>query len=869
MQLVAGDPTAADQLSPEELCRQLYEATIASYRQLSFVAVHKLYKELPARIAADIGAMLQEQLEPHVQQTMQWAKSLQELASEREVAILREAVRLGETRRALGLIQQRMAAVKTSDGKSRNAAIVGSILGSLINDQDKVVGIVKALSRNPKAYGLTDEHVQALKQGIERRMASVYQEGSETLERQFSAARNSLIVELRNQLPGKIATSDQITAASVEKFQAVLRALVGTAVASQSTGRWRDLLGLLIELCPQRLSTAGAQAGIEQRLYMVVTPLERRVIDKCMYEVGQLPVVAAGLLQFAKTVEPSEQKTIDWLIEVMGMLRNEQFQAFILQKMELAAQLRIAGVEALGNLGGERAVKQLCGILTSSIKQAGGKKMLTEGPHRRMALLTISSLAKIAGSRRTEAPLRNRILELVRSALPAGDARVSLIAALAFFRRPGAGWSADHQRWAVETLGHGLWLSDDTPLFASGDEHQRTILGVREPIADALGQLAPRCSGVFIQVVKDHLSEPGAAFMACADIAQQTGDVVFVPLLEEMVVAAMKGRARGKYEEETYYDPTTRTRKTMSSDQIVGDLVFALDKIGGEPGEEALARLFEAFKSGRLTSPGGETMNILLDARQRWSRRTGQEMFTGDAATTRTVAALPPEQVKALLKQLSGGLLMTGKKRARIINAIRELAEAFTVEAVDPLLDLLLTREEMIANAAKTALLRFGDIDAPKAASQSLCMSVIERLESPKRAVVDAAQDLLAELGPEREPFRTALLKITDAEPDGRLATAVRTVLERAAIPHADQGAAGDQAPVIDPVLAADQNGAAATTAATTGEDENQAAGTDKKGPPVAAVSQMDLRREYFLARREWIKGGKKGTPPEPPAGAA
>ena len=747
----------------ESLVKPLGTATLECYRRLHFRPVHQLYKVLPAKIPSPVGPDLQALLEPHVKQTMQWAKRLQSLTPERRASALCELVRAGKKERALSLLKERMSAARNPEEQVKMAYYLGGVLGSLINDMDKVEALIALIAKNPAAGGLTMQQLDTLQEGVERRKASVYKEGTAGLERSFKASLTNLAVELRAQLPGKMAASTQITEQLINKFRIPLRALFGAALASSDNSRWRDLLQVLIELCPRTLSTASAQAGVEQRLYMAVSPVEQRIIEKCLFEIGQLDHAAKALLKFASTIHAEDVRRTCQVIEIMGILRSNLFLKFILEKMKQHREVQPLGIAAMGYIGSDEALNQLLRLLQGVLKAGLKRGQLAEGPPRRQVMALVTSLGRVASSPRTKAPARNDLAKKLRTMLPAEDKKLMQFMAISFFRQAAGDWSKENMTWAAETLAAGLW-SDGQAQQAAAAGQKRTLLGFRQPIVDALGRFGAKCVGSLVAAFTSHVADPGGAFIACAHVARAIGDPAFQPILEKMVTTTVMAAESGKYNQEVYFDTTDEQEKPLTKDMIVSELIFAMDKINGEEGDEIMARLFEAFKSERLPHPGEQSMEVLFNARQRWSRRTGGEVFAEKKTEQAPEVVLDEKDLARLMKQLKSGLIMTAAKKTKMVEAIAQIGEAFAVEAVDQLLDLAGHKDSMVRGAATTALHRFAAIDAPKSAGASLCMSLLERLESSKKGVAEEAKNLLIELRPNREPFQSALQKIMKME---------------------------------------------------------------------------------------------------------
>ena len=113
-----------------------------------------------------------------------------------------------------------------------------------------------------------------------------------------------------------------------------------------------------------------------------------------------------------------------------------------------------------------------------------------------------------------------------------------------------------------------------------------------------------------------------------------------------------------------------------------------------------------------------------------------------------------------------------------------------------------------------------------------------------------SAIKLLKEIGPNRPDIRKRVSNFAKSVTDGNARLVLMQALGDVAS-SSPESSAGPSQEAVEQTEAGAGAGAAAPSAAS---------GTPQK-------SALDLKREYMLARQQWIKGGKKGDPPQPPSG--
>ncbi|MBN1517917.1 hypothetical protein JXA32_15235 [Candidatus Sumerlaeota bacterium] len=902
----------------KQLTKDAAQAVMDAYHNLHFPAVHKFYRLLPEKVPL-IGKDVQTLLEPNIQQTMGWAKMLQSISIERRANTLMACVRNKQYEKANSMIQLMMPREQNIEQREKQARYLGVILGTLINDQDKVDHMLKMLDQSAARMGFDENTLRIIQETIEDRRKTAYMEGTEQLLRPFKIALTDMTLAIRAQLPGKRISANQVTEETVERFRNVVRMLIGTAMASNDPSRWADLLVVLLEFCPQQISIAGARAGVEERLYMAITPLERRIVAKAMYDVGQISGVADAFINVAKRIDINDVRIQEQMIQVMGMLRSEVFVYYIEERMRLIPQLLDTGLLALGDIGSSYAVNDIIHIAQENLRKGLRRGKLTEGQHRRAVHNAITALGKIAQARKTTPEERQKIFTAIIEALPEEDLRLQVFSVQQLMHGSVKNWDRAQVDRAIRILAHGLWIGTERAHIDAANDAAQNSQDPRLAVVDTLARLAQSNPDLLRQTIEEHLSQPGIPFLVCAKIFQKYQDDTFADLIVRMISQTMTTGLRDKYRQEMVIDPSDNKEKPITEDMIVSELIFALTEMRTEESIEAQETLYQAFREGRLEQPGRESMKILLDARTARSREESihtvatpppddileeLEEQAGEAAREAESAPLeeeapaqvdvldieaaeaeadleseapqrsktpsgkskPAPQSKAaakrkkpsvpklsaketaeLIKQLKPGLFMNAAKRQKIIAAIVRLGECFAVSAVEPLIDLAAHKDPLLRGAALTALSRFADISTPTEVTRNLGMTLIERIERGNSKQIEHAKNVLDGLHPEREPFRSMIMRMITSDPESGLARHLFEVQER-----------GKRRAITE-------------EASQSGDDATQSG--ERSGIDMTPyekrlkVEQIHIKRRYLEARRAWIKGGKQGPPPEPPPG--
>jgi hypothetical protein len=311
---------------------------------------------------------------------------------------------------------------------------------------------------------------------------------------------------------------------------------------------------------------------------------------------------------------------------------------------------------------------------------------------------------------------------------------------------------------------------------------------------------------------------------------------------------------RSAYKRETVFDPATEQSTDLSKDKVLGSLIHAIDSIGGEEAQDILSEIFDQIQSGRLPRPGQETANTLMDAHMRSAKRRGVSAFPalpsaeeGEDQLSHSDHVKPvTDEELELMNQLRGSYLFAGRRREKKVAAMAALAQRKLVAALPDMVQHLTDKDPMISAAAVTALMDFGSGRLAPNVLNALHGELLKALESDDHSVRLKASEVLAKLGPRKPPLKEKLEAIA-GRPDAR--AVVKGLASRLlGSPPAMPSGGGTQTPRPGPSPLAGEKGPGSAAP-----------------KPSLPATELEKKRAYLIARQEWIRGGKRGDPPEPP----
>ncbi len=843
---------AADQAGIE-----IARAVASTYRDLITEPVHSYQSQVLASIPEGVGSIVERALKRLIDISLQWEPRVEMVYRERLARELRDFTRGHLYDAALENVRLLCSAARSAEDSLRLAQYCGNILGTCENHPREVETVIHRLTADPGQYALTHELVTELTEARRRRLETLMQGRLETREIEWMRTLTETVVEIARQFPPKERMDDPDEGA-VRDAADLMRSLLRIPLWRNQPGKFIDATLLLVEFVPKDLAIAAAQSGIEGRAYTNLGFTAKKAILLAFGELGKSETFAREYEAFARSAI-MESPYLKFFVEVMGATRSPLFYEFLTecfgQKKLVSVQEEI--VDALGNIGNADARS----LLVNHLQEVLSGRVI-DPPKVRAAKRVYVSLGKLSRSPRLTDAERADLIRRALKSLPKDQTRLAMHAAMQFLTYNPEPLPKDLKSWGVEVLTQALWLQDDTPEWALGAERQESILGFRKPMTDALKRIVPEAPEPFLRRIDRQALRYSGAYLAVAEVCEETRLELAVPILEKMLRNALTYEESDvtRYEAETYWDASVRERVPLGKDKTVSALVFAIGTIGGPEAYRVLADLQDQVKSGRTELPGPETARHLMNFLERLKGETPAADAVAQAEGTgapERPAVLTSRHLDELIKALKSSFLLAGasKRRLKKISAISELGQHTPVEAIDPLIQQLTDKDDLVQAAARTALQEYTARDKPEPLRTQALQSIAHALNAKDPALRQGATQTLREIGTGLPEVRTLLEQEIAASDNPSVQKHIQLLIKESSVGKAREGRRG----------AGVEAGAGALSAAGA-EFTAEGSGEEAAAGP-GGVSKMDLKRQYVMARQEWIRGGKKGPPPEPPPG--
>jgi len=802
--------------------------------------------EMEVHLPAELVEPLRRTTGRRIAILLDWSRKIALVGRERVAREIRGHVR---GRRLPEAEKQVAALLGLASGRAPDRVLVeylGSVLGSVEHGRREAEQLIGRLRAGTGGVRLAADMADLLERAFHDRTRGDAAR-SEFREAEFSRELTSLAVELKGWLPGPRVASAPAEE-QIQRFYEALHAVAASVFMDEDPGRWSDVTLVLVEYCPRDLSIAGRRAGVEERAYMTLTPTARRTVFEAMGRLGRNAAFTDAYLAYARAVE--EERLKRFVIEVMGATHGRSFLPHIrtVYEQEALASVRSTALLAVSNYADGESAEFLLHVLRNTIGRGKRRGVLPEGPERREANQALFALGRVVRSPRMDAAGRNEIFKRAVAEIPDRESRLQHELAHQCFRTTAEGWDPSLRDWAVATLTRSFWQADMTPDFAPGDDRQTSIVGARGPMVETLVALGKDAVPAIVRTCEEGGLGYGGAYVALAETLGRIGDPRALDTLERILATALlvDPSGRTKYQSEKYYDSTEGARKDLTPDQVVAALLFAVERIGGEAADLVLVRAYNQV-IGAANPVGPETNGTLERLRGRLMRDGSWNTIVKQAAERRLEPSVEEieaggekRDVPSALKLLRSVLFWPGKRRPQKIGAIQLLAAARNLEAIPFIVRHLEDGDPLVRGAAETALGEYAWAASNETIMRALLYSLIDGMRNRNDEVRGAVTKILRRLGPTREPLRSKLVMISQSEPDPLVRAEAARLL--------DEGE-------TEGVQIVSVGGGVA----------------EEASPETAAQNILDekirLKREYLLARQEWIRGGKRGDAPKPPAG--
>jgi HEAT repeat protein len=833
----------------------------------------------PSRELADIAL---DAVKPKLNKMRQWRRILRDIRLESVSRRIRSEVRgrdvSAATRSALELIQM------SSHGQNRSHAArqIGAILGSLNVDRVRSEQVMAALESHPKNTGFGPDDIAAMRESYAAAQNSQSMSEVSQMEMQWDRMHTDAVVELMRFLPGRIATGQpgpEDEKKLLDAFQEVLAAWF----SDSENLNFADVARLFSEFCPADERVTGPVEGIEDVAFLRMGFADKTCSVRALRKLGEHDRLVSLVLELAR--QPMELKSVERLVRLMGGLSSPRFAPFLAQLLENKKLERIeaAIVDALGRVGDPGSLKLL---QTKLVEYCGAR--LIDPPLERKLSAVVAGLGRIARHPRTTLDERNAIVRHAFTVIPHQNRALGKMALQHFLTFNPSSLAADIQKQAIHHIIANLWSMDTQSKLAKGNPNQRTELGFREMLVDIIVNLGKHNLGPLLVEAETRVMQYSGAYFAMAEALGRIGDARALPFLERMLMNTFRAdeSAIPEHMRETFYDAARDAHVPIGRDKIAHAICYAIRKTCGKKGVELLIQFARRIQRKELDTPGPDTASFLgailsgdsipglppvdmsegetlapefseVDAESfdvAWEKEGEAEKR---APATRRDRQDEPTQ--SLIKDIRGGGLFKTRIERRI-SAIQEVAARRDPEAVQSLVETLDDMDVVVRAAAQTALRELiNPFDKETIYHYSLSQ-FFEALRKAPETRRKAATEFLLQLNPERQPTQKIILKIVEGEKNENIRMTIAEAFRLSA--EKRKAAAAAQSRILDVQM---PDGASGDELAPGGGEKTILSNVDPRN--MSASDKLELRKRYFADRQAWIKGGKQGPEPKPPAG--
>ena len=796
------------------------EALLKVYDDFCVVPVHYIYTNLSEVLESDVKGSFDYVIKRHINATIDWVKKLKSLSKERYGRVIREYIRARRDTEALHIILK-MFSPANEQANQTTANFLGTVFGSMINDLATVDTIIKQLKSYVGKNGITREIIDTIIASKDSKVKALYKTGLDTAEVEFTQEITRLAVELANYLPPK-RTVSKLTDEEYEKFRVPVMAIFRIIFAEKSEEFLYDAIELLKEFTPKEHSATSKLAHIEQRLYNMLALGQRRVVMKVMEEVGNNHKIAKLMLSFAEKhkYEPIGES----IIQVLGMMRNPEFVPFLVsalndKKLEAAYNYIIMALGTIADLSSART-------LLNELQKVFKKKYV-EPEKRVTGVKILNALGRIfLLNPKMDYAMRNDIIKKVLNISP-DDTEVNIAIGTNTLAFNPKEIEPDLMQEGVNRLTKSLWSQNPRATWASILDESDKPINFRQATIDAMLKIKDAASNQLQVALENNLGRPCGAYIAIADVIGEIKSESFIPILEKMLIETLSvdKLAPTTYGVEKIWDAKEGVERELTVNDIVTEIVDAVDKTGTERAYGILARFHKQVQKGEIKFISERTAKILYDAQKKGLLKEEETTrVEKKGRKTTTEMNLSDLSVDELVKMAKGPLVPTSKSIPQRVAAIEVIGSKPRIEAVNPFIKMLKEKNAIIRTSVINALSEYGVKYVNKYIRDEAFDELIQNLDTKNEKICSGILEVFKKIGLGNESL---LNKIKQAQSIGsqkikdELMKLFRRVSENGTVEYIGRGE--------------------------------------------AATGKLDEKRQYYLAYQEWIRGGKKGSPPEKP----
>lgn len=857
-------------LSAKETAIEIARCAGEAYRDFVIEPVHAFASGARDALDDDIGVVVEKALGRLVRMTEEWETRLRSVYEERLARDLRDRVRAKQWFPALDLIRSicHVDDPGDADARARHARYVGGVLGDLVNQPREAEHVLRLVAKDPGSYGLDAPLAAEMRAAWESRRGDLGKANLETIESQWTSTLRQAQAEILNKMPNanKMGDPGEDDMREVrDLFLAVLRIPLWLRFDEMFV----DATMVLVDFIPTARKAGLAKTDANTRSYDQLGFAAKKATQLVFQEVGRKPLLTEPYREWAAG---SMGRTCrDEVVEFMGALRAESFAPFFitLWKDRDHRDLRPEIAQALGNMASPEAT----GILLQEYRDVVSRKASSVGEVLKRAnefrasdktidpatikraRRLLNALGRIARSPRTSQDIQREIITKVLEATP-DDKRLNLLVAMEVLSAKPQLLEADQVRAGIRSLVDALFVQDQSTAHHRGDTASGSLLGARATVANNLRRLGGLDPSATVEQFDRYCARYGGGMVAAAELLPEMAGEQAVPTLQRMLMTASSfdDGAQNNYQRETVWDPANEQRVPLTPDRVISSLVYGLKEIGGDQALGVLREFQKQIQMGRVRHAEKETIAILAEAVGMpgggEAGGASEEVGETGAATPDRPAGIDPADIRKLIKDVTGSHLFSGaaKRAEKKISALVQLGNLTPDEALDPIFEALGDKDSMVQAAAVTALCEYAAPGKPGYLFEDVMQKLEEAFSHKSSNVREQAPRLLKALGPHRPEVRKRVAQIAKSLTRNEDKLRLKRAVETAGLEEAVQDARPGGINTPDP----EEEGPA---------DAVPAGGGDGR------LEQLEAKRAYFEARRQWVAGGKKGDPPQRPPG--
>ncbi len=821
-----------------------------------------------ASVQSGAPARLRMILQPDVEITMAWRRRLSFLTNERFTNQLIDAMKSTNMPLVNSTVQQLLTMAHSEEDRKQRLRQIGSVLGGLLAERERALAFVRSIATAPERWNLTPDDTMILLDTYKASASSAYARSNTMNAASSKVELTQAIVELSRALPGRMSLGEP-TEKQIADFDRQMRALLRCVICTPTHECLPEVVMILSDFAPHTLSTTGAMAGVEQRLYSTLGRTARFVSARVFGALGDMPVVSKLFLDFAIEHAADGTRLSKYSVEALGVLHVKEATPFLIRSMQARrSKTRMESAYALGAISGKESINALLKFLGELLRE---KVLDVEKKH--LAFTIIESIGRAL--RPLQKDERNALVKRIIKIVPLTETDFKIAVLMSFFNAKVTDINHQLCEWAARNATELLWLPEHAQLAMRGAQ---SPLGWRQPLVDLLIRLITVVPNTFVDTALGNLGRYCGAYLAVAEICARAPMAEQLPLLRQMVLQLALQTddhhgAKDIYKKESIYDPATETFSPLTRDAVLASIIYAVSCQKSEEGEELLSDIFKMGQSKRLPMPGRESTALLMEAHMKVLRRKGESVSSIPVALQQQAgkpvgADKNEDEILAMLNDLSTRTFFKKTRRQKCVAALAGLAAAGELRGLPQMIELLADKDMIIAGAAQSALLDLIKIILTKQTEnenlQDLLLRALLLVTAP--AARERIAFLLTRMRPEQEPLKG---KIVELMGDIKTSQSVKLSLAKSVLPIIQEAEEAEEARENS---ARQERQLSRADEQKIEDEETDEERMYRKYLPNRGIQGMktkltdlDKKRAYMMARREWINGGKRGPEPQPP----